>query len=212
MVCDHIIIAIQPEIQREGLCAIIREHSPDCTIQAVRHPSDIIDFFKVHSHAICILSASSRNSEIDTLLGKLHKINLHKKTVLMVPHGDTKRIETALRAGVNGIFTELCTSEEFLKIMTEVASGINSYSSAVTDAVMINYHKRHSQRPKPKKRITKREGEILNLIVKGYTSAEIAKKLFISPRTVETHRCNLMGKLKLKNTAELVRYALQEDE
>jgi DNA-binding NarL/FixJ family response regulator len=212
MVCDYIIIAIHPDIQRKGLCAIIREHSPDCTIQTAIKESDLIDLFKVHSQAICLFSASSINSEIGIFLGKLHKINPYKKTVLMVPDGDTNKIEAALRAGVNGIFTELCTSEDFLKIMTEVASGKNSYSSAVSDSVMINYHKRHSQRPKPKKHITKRESEILNLIVKGYTSVEIAEKLFISPRTVETHRCNLMGKLKLKNTAELVRFALQEKE
>jgi len=210
MVCDYIIIAIHPDIQRKGLCLIIREHSPNCTIQTTGNFSDTIDFFKVHPNAICLFSASSINSDIGLFLGKLQKINQQKKTVLMVPHGDTKIIEKALRAGVNGIFTELCSSEDFIKIMEDVTSGKNSYSSAVSDAVMKDYHERHSLRPKPKKHITKREAEILNLIVQGYTSAEIAKKLFISSRTVETHRCNLMGKLKLKNTAELVRFALQE--
>jgi len=209
MVFDQIIIAIKSDIQRKGLCTIIRENSPDFTIHLVSKESEVIDLLEVQSHVLFLFSASSINSEFGTFLGKVHKINPQAKAVLMVSSGDTKIIESALKAGVNGMLTQQCTSEEFIKIMTEVASGKNSYSSAVSDTLMINYHKRHAQRPKPKKQITKRESEILNLIVNGYTSAEIAKKLFISPRTVETHRCNLMGKLKLKNTAELVRFALQ---
>ncbi|MDX1592241.1 MAG: LuxR C-terminal-related transcriptional regulator, partial [Balneolaceae bacterium] len=63
---------------------------------------------------------------------------------------------------------------------------------------------------KPVRQITKREREILKLIVEGYTSPEIAKILYISTRTVETHRSNLMNKLELKNTAALVRFALEE--
>ncbi|MDX1617807.1 MAG: response regulator transcription factor, partial [Balneolaceae bacterium] len=59
--------------------------------------------------------------------------------------------------------------------------------------------------------ITKREREILALIVDGYTSQEIANKLYISPRTVDTHRFNLMQKLDIKNTAGLVRFALKNN-
>jgi len=57
--------------------------------------------------------------------------------------------------------------------------------------------------------LTSREQEILRLIVRGSTNAEVAEKLTISPRTVETHRANLMRKLGLRNQAELIRYALQ---
>ena len=210
MVCSHILIAVQSDIQREGLRAIFRKHFPNCTIQTVIKSSDFFDLFNDHSHAICLFSAKTVDVEVDTFVGKLHKINHHKKTVLMVPDLDTLKIEGALRAGINGLFTQHCTSDELIKIITEVSSGRNCYSTDVSDAVMINYHERRLQRPRSKKRITKREDEILSLIVKGYTSAEIAKKLFISPRTVETHRCNLMGKLKLRNTADLVRFALQE--
>jgi len=56
--------------------------------------------------------------------------------------------------------------------------------------------------------LTKREEEILDLVAKGLTSKEIANRLFISPRTIETHRAHLMEKLGAKNTATLVRYAI----
>src|SRR5699024_11977913 len=68
-----------------------------------------------------------------------------------------------------------------------------------------------SDQPAPGKKLTKREKEIITLIAKGLTSNEIADKLYISPRTVDTHRSNLMEKLELKNIAELVRYAIKHD-
>lgn len=212
MVCENIIIAIQSDIQREGLCAILRDQVSECTIHRVNALSGIIDLFKKYPQAICLFTASDIQSNIDAFLGKLYKITTQPKTCLMVSQDDTNKIKTALRAGVSGLFTQQCSAEEFLKMIKEVDSGKNFYSSAISNTIMMSYQKRYTQRPKLKKHITKRESEILSLIVNGFTSAEIAKKLFISPRTVETHRRNLMVKLKLKNTAELVRFALRGKE
>ena len=61
----------------------------------------------------------------------------------------------------------------------------------------------------PPEQLTQREQEILQLIAEEYTNPEIAEKLFISPRTVDTHRRNLILKLNAKNTAGLVRYAIK---
>jgi len=57
--------------------------------------------------------------------------------------------------------------------------------------------------------LTMREREVLSMVVQGQSSAEIADKLFISPRTVETHRANLMRKLNLQRQTDLIRYALR---
>lgn len=210
MISEYIVVGMLPDIHREGICAIIRNHQPNCKIQTVINNNEIIELYDKHPYVLCILSASAPESEICSLVEKLSKINHHKKTILMVPAKNSNMIEKALRIGVNGLFTQQCTSEEFLKILNEVSSGKNSYSRAVSDIIVENYRGKQLQRSSGKK-ITQRESEVLSLIVKGLTSAEIAKRLFISPRTVETHRCNLMAKLKLKNTAALVRYALQEE-
>ncbi|MGC8782546.1 MAG: response regulator transcription factor, partial [Anaerolineae bacterium] len=57
--------------------------------------------------------------------------------------------------------------------------------------------------------LTTREREVLKLIAEGYSSPEIAERLVISPRTVETHRANIMRKLELRSTADLIRYAIR---
>lgn len=207
---NHVIIAIKSDIHREGLYAIIRKYCPDCKIKAVHSRSDFFAVLEDSTDTICLFSASTINSEIDSFIESLHTISSDKKTMMMIHPGETVSIEKALRAGVNGLFTPNCSSEDVIKIMNDVSSGIYSFSKAISNSIMINFHELNSQYPKPQNNITNRESEILTLIVNGFTSAEIAKKLFISPRTVETHRCNLMKKLKLKNTAELVRFAMKE--
>jgi len=62
----------------------------------------------------------------------------------------------------------------------------------------------------PYEQLSTREREVLHMVVRGYTGADIAKRLFISPRTVEAHRANLMRKLNLRNHSQLLRYALQK--
>jgi DNA-binding NarL/FixJ family response regulator len=207
---DHIIIAIQSDIHREGLCSIIRDQSSDCTIYIAQDSIEVSDSFSHNPNSICLFSATTAHPDIDAFLASLYQTNQEAKSVMMVSARDPKTMEKALRAGVKGLFTQNCRSDEVTKILKEVAIGKNSYSKIVSDVIMTTIHKRSTSQSRVKKHITKRESEILTLIVNGFTSAEIAKKLFISPRTVETHRCNLMGKLKLKNTAELVRFALQE--
>jgi len=61
----------------------------------------------------------------------------------------------------------------------------------------------------PYETLTIREREVLHLVAQGHTCAEIAERLFISPRTVEVHRANMMRKLDLRNQTQLLRYALQ---
>ncbi len=210
MVCDHVLIATQSDILREGICTIIHENYSDCTIKTVSNSNEIISLYKDYPQALCLLTSSALEMDICSVIEKLDEINHHKKTILMLHSTNLDNIENALRAGVNGLFTHHCPSDVFIKILNEVTSGKNSYGHAVSELIMNNYRNKQSETPAPRKQITKRESEVLSLIVRGYTSAEIAEKLFISPRTVETHRCNLMAKLKIKNTAALVRFAMLE--
>lgn len=71
--------------------------------------------------------------------------------------------------------------------------------------------KKKQQLAQPKINLTKRELEVIKLIMKGYTSNQIAEELFISNRTVDTHRANLMQKLDVKNSIELINKVTQEN-
>ncbi|MEL6534147.1 MAG: response regulator transcription factor [Bacteroidota bacterium] len=125
--------------------------------------------------------------------------------------GDGHAIRQAIEKGANGYILKEAPKEELLQAMEIVRSGGSYHSAEVSQAVMA------SLQPRPGSakvggieiRLTKREKEILRLIVAEHSTPEIAEALFISENTVETHRKNLMSKLQVRNLAGLVKYALQ---
>ena len=97
---------------------------------------------------------------------------------------------------------------ELIDAASKVDEGY-TYLGKIYSKMMTREYRKLTAYRKSKKTITRREREVLYLLIQGNTSTEIASKLFISPRTVDKHRTNLLKKLNLKNTASLVRFALE---
>lgn len=120
-------------------------------------------------------------------------------------------IKKMLGAGAKGYILKDCTQDELRTAIKTVNQGKNYYSQEVTDIIMEGL----TAQPAPKQRLvseiplTKRETEILHLICKEKTNVEIADELFISNRTVEAHKRNLLDKTGCKNIAGLVLYAVE---
>ncbi|KXX71383.1 response regulator transcription factor [Flammeovirga sp. SJP92] len=120
-------------------------------------------------------------------------------------------IKKMLSAGAKGYVLKDCTQDDLRNAIKTVAQGKPFYSSEVTNIIMEGL----SSIPSSKKRVsseiplTGREKEILHLICKEYSNQEIANELFISTRTVETHKRNLLEKTGVKNVAGLVLYAIE---
>ena len=123
---------------------------------------------------------------------------------------DREYILKVLEAGATGYLLKDAGTAEMLTAVRTVAKG-NTYYSQSVSSVIIQHLTNPQQSKKEKKGIplTKRELEVLRLIAEEYTNPEIAKELFISIRTVDTHRRNLLEKLQVKNTAGLVKYAMK---
>ncbi len=118
-----------------------------------------------------------------------------------------------LKAGAKGYILKDAPFDELVLAILTISKG-SSYFAKEVSATLMARLERSSVATVPEddtlwKCITTRELEILQFVVEGLTNKEIANKLFISPRTVETHRRNLIQKLKVKNTAGLVRYYLE---
>jgi two-component system, NarL family, response regulator NreC len=125
-------------------------------------------------------------------------------------HADEAYVVEALRLGASAFVLKESTSEELLEAIRNVSSGGRYLSPPLSDRAIDAYIRRAEEQPLDEAvGLTLREREVLHLAVEGLTSAEIASRLVISPRTVETHRGNLMKKLGLHSQADLVRYALQ---
>lgn len=124
---------------------------------------------------------------------------------------ESYHIKQMLSAGAKGYLLKDCTKEELKLAISTVAAGKNYYSPEVTQIVMDGL----GNKPLPKKRVsvdaalTDREMEVLKLICKENTNSEIADELFISVRTVEAHKRNLLEKTGCKNVAGLAIYAIE---
>ena len=130
------------------------------------------------------------------------------KTLAISMHYEDNYIVKILEEGAKGYLLKDAGGVEMINAIRTVAGGDTYYSNNVSQVLLKHISK--GTRPKDKNikiPITKREKEILRLIAQEYSNPEIAKELFISIRTVDTHRRNLLDKLQVKNTAGLVKYA-----
>ena len=130
--------------------------------------------------------------------------------VILTMHEDEYYMRELFKIGVRGYVLKKSSDTDLLHAIRAVVRGEQYVDPALADHVISSYVGRL-----PKRRaavglnaLTRREREVCALLAYGHTNAEVAQKLFISERTVETHRTNIMAKLSLKSRAELVRFAI----
>lgn len=134
------------------------------------------------------------------------KIQVHILIISM--YTDKGLVHQALQSGVKGYVLKTSVSEELLLAIRTVSRGETYLSSEISSIVVANT-RRPRENKNPLDILSPREKEIMQLIAEEHTSAEIAKILFISEKTVEKHRANLMEKLNVHNLVGLVRLAVK---
>jgi len=141
------------------------------------------------------------------ILAKLPQI----KIIIVTMHSKVDYMAEAFQAGATGFVVKESAAEGLLKGIETVLKGDYFLDSAVSTQVVETLKKLPGKETKINDAVygtlTAREQEILRLLAEGLSAKEIAQKLFISPKTVENHRANIMNKLDLHSTIELVRYA-----
>lgn len=133
--------------------------------------------------------------------------------LILSMHDREEYVFKSIEAGALGYLLKDTDKEEFIKAIQAVSKGEKHYSTSISNVLVSGYLqkiKTPSAYEQAESILTKRELGILKLIVEGMNNRGIADKLDISIRTIETHRANIMKKLKVKNAVELVRVALEE--
>jgi DNA-binding NarL/FixJ family response regulator len=207
----RVLIADSYDVYRHGLQSILAGSGKFTLDKAAKNGKELISAFRKSPESLCLISSNIADANIHELLQKLRAINSDVQVIVLTYSTDVSHLNQSLKAGVKGYLTKNCSSSELIDAVETVAAGEQAFGKSVSQLMIGRYADQAKNNDnKAERNITKREREILKLIVEGYTSSEIAKILFISTRTVETHRSNLMNKLELKNTAALVRFALEE--
>ena len=155
---------------------------------------------------VLILDYPERQSDMNATLTEF--IKLQASNILVVTNEVEKgHIQNLLSLGVKGIVTKRCSQTEIIHAIESVAKSNRFFCNSILEIVMAP-HEEIGQNCEPTD-LSKREFEVLELIAKGFRTADIAEKLFVSIHTINSHRKNILKKLKLKSPAQLIVYAIE---
>jgi DNA-binding NarL/FixJ family response regulator len=207
----RIILADDHKIMREGLRALLEKHNDFEVTAEAEDGLDAVRLTKKLTPHIVIM---------DIGMPGLNGIEATRQITAQVPsvkvialsmHSDKRFVIEMLKAGVSGYLLKDSASEELASAIRTVLSGTPYLSPKITDVVLKDYLSTLSKtEPSAFTVLTPREREVLQLIAEGRTTKEIATALFVSVKTVETHRQQIMEKLDLRSVAELTKYAVRE--
>jgi len=133
------------------------------------------------------------------------------RVIILSMHANEIYVLRALRNGASGYVLKESSTADLVQAVREVVAGRHYPRPPLSERAIEAYlQQAEAAVQTPYEKLTTREREMLHLIVEGHSNAEIAERLSISPRTVATHRTNMMRKLGLRTQADLIRYALKQ--
>lgn len=130
--------------------------------------------------------------------------------LMLTMHQSMKQIKKALEKGAQGYILKDAHKSELIEAITTTSQGKSYFHPKISDQIF-DYLRGKKTGPKNDLELSEREIEIIQCVAEGNNSREIAEKLFISEHTVKTHRRNIMYKLNVKTSAELIRLASEKD-
>jgi DNA-binding NarL/FixJ family response regulator len=131
------------------------------------------------------------------------------RVIMLSMHASEEYALQALRAGASGYLLKDADLLELERAIEEVARGETYLSPAISRHVIADYRRRVTAQPEPADRLTPRQREVLRLIAEGLSTKEIAFRLKLSIKTIETHRAQIMERLEIRDVAGLVRFAVR---
>lgn len=201
-----ILLADDHAMIRAGIKMLLKSNKEYVIVGEVSNGNDAIEQFDELKPDLAILDISMPELSGMEASKEILKKNPNALIIILSMYDDEDYISLCIEIGVKGYVVKSESSEELMEAIKCVLEGETYYSNRVQEVIVSKYTS--NVRKKQKQEIinfTAREVEIIKLISEGLTSHQIADKLFISPRTVETHRSNLLSKADAKNSMELLR-------
>lgn len=204
-----IILTDDHRIIRDGLKGILERNKQFEIIAEASNTEELERILQQYPCDIILLDVTMPGKNGIDFLKELRKNYPLIKVILLTMHEEPEYIIKGVKNGASGYLLKNLDYEELEKAILTVYAGKKYFTPAVSNILMNNLSASAEQEEYSEK-LTDREMEILKEVVNGLQSRQIAEKLFISSRTVDTHRVNLMKKLGVHNTAELVKLALEK--
>ncbi len=207
----RVMLADDHKIMREGLKALL-EKQPDLEVAAeAENGLDAVRLAKKLMPHIVIMDIGMPGLNGIEATRRITADLPSTKVIALSMHSDKRFVIEMLKAGVSAYLLKDSASEELVSAIRTVLAGKPYLSPKITGVVLQDYLSTLSKTgPNAFTLLTPREREVLQLIAEGRTTKQIASALFVSAKTVDTHRQQLMEKLNLRSVAELTKYAIRE--
>lgn len=206
-----IVIADDHHILLDGLKAMLHKQKDIEVVGLYANGQDLFDDLRNTMPDVAIVDINMPGMNGEELTTKIKEFYTTIQVIALSMYDDATHIMDMIEAGVSGYLLKNVNDKELVDAIRMVANGKMYFSSEVSEKIttlVIRQQKKLDQPEEP--RLTERELEILKLIAEEYSNAEIANTLFISERTVETHRKNMLRKTNNKTIVGLLKYALEK--
>ncbi len=204
-----VLIVDDHQIVIEGLKLLLESNADISVIGTVNSGHAALDFLEYQPVHLVLLDIFMEGMNGIETCEKITKQFPAIKVLALTTANDTSLIRSMFNAGAKGYLMKNTDKEELTKAIHTLLKGDSFFGEEVSKYILTEIKGESSSSISSIPRISRREKQILQMIVDEMTTAEIAKQLFISFGTVETHRRNIMNKLGARNTAGMVRIALE---
>ncbi|GAB5522816.1 MAG: response regulator transcription factor [Roseivirga sp.] len=208
----NLAIADDHKMFREGLSELLTKEGDIAVVGEAGGRIELLDILAKEKVDVILMDITMGDDNGIQITEELKKTQPELKILALSMHDDKNYIVKMLEVGASGYILKNAGKDEMLNAIHTVANG-NTYFSSQVSAKLLEHLTNPQAAAKKKPEgipLTDREIEVLKLIADEHSNPEIAEKLFISIRTVDTHRRNLLEKIGAKNTAGLVKYAIQK--
>jgi DNA-binding NarL/FixJ family response regulator len=205
----RLLLADDHQLFVDGLKSLLVDVDDVCVVGEAKNGCEVLEFCDRQPVDIVIMDINMPVMDGIQASRELSKKHPTVKVLGLSMYNDRDFISDVLKAGALGYVLKNTGKESLLQAIASLRSG-ESYLSEEVSKTLLSGFIRHTPHEQAAEKLSDRETEVLECIASGLTTHEIGEKLFISKNTVETHRKNLLYKLRARNTAELINNAYKK--
>lgn len=204
----RVLLADDHAVVRDGLRALLQAQQDIEVVGDAANGRDALSRTKQLRPDVVIMDIAMPELNGIEATQLMHDACPSARVLILSMHSTTEHIFRALQAGARGYLLKESAGNEVVDAVRAVHEGLRYLSQKIAAAVVDDYITEHRQ-TSPLEGLSRRERQILQLVVEGKTSAEIAAALFLSPKSVDTYRSRMMRKLDIADMASLVKFAIR---
>ena len=208
----RIIIADDHAVLRAGLKALLNCYSEFEIIGEAGTGVDAVSLVGKLNPDVLILDSSMPDMNGFDCIKEIRSQKLACSILVLTMYDDDEFVKEVMRSGANGYVLKRSADTELVEAIKRISEGKKYLNESISQKLIDTLLKKPNEEGdsnNPYTMLSGREREVLRYLAQGYTNTEIAEKLFISPKTVDTYRSRIMKKLSIRKKSELVNYAIK---